>query len=53
MFAMNWSHHNAVFTTLSRYDNLMDFSRMPISSVVHIAVGVSVLADGNMLKNIQ
>ncbi len=41
-------HHNAVFRLLAEYGNLMEFSRLPISSVVHVAYSVSVLADGNI-----
>jgi hypothetical protein len=41
-------HHNAFFSTAGWYGVLMGFSRLPISSVVHVACSVSVLADGNI-----
>ena len=47
------NHHNPVFTTAGLYGNLMDFLRQPISSAVHVACAVSLLADGNILLFIE
>jgi len=41
-------HHNAIFRLLAEYGNLMDFLRLPISSAVHVACAVSVLAVVNI-----
>jgi len=41
-------HHNAFFRLLADYGNLMDFSRLPISSAVHVGYAVSVLAVVNI-----
>jgi hypothetical protein len=37
-------HHNAVFRALEEYGNLMGFSRLPISSAVHVGWVCSVSA---------
>ena len=37
-------HHNAVFGALEEYGILMDFSRLPISSAVHVGWMCSVSA---------
>jgi hypothetical protein len=42
-------HHNAIFRLLAEYGNLMEFSRLPISSTVHVACAVSVIADRNIV----
>jgi len=42
------NHHNAIFTLFERHGKLMDFSRLPISSAVHVACAVSVLAGSNI-----
>jgi hypothetical protein len=41
-------HHNAFSEAFCGHGNLMDFSRLPVSSAVHVACSVSVLADGNI-----
>ena len=41
-------HHNAIFWLLAGYGNLMDFSRLPISSAVHVGCMCSVLAVVNI-----
>ena len=43
------NHHNAFFSTAGWYGNLMDFSHLSISSAVHVACAVSVLADRNIV----
>jgi hypothetical protein len=42
------NHHNAFFSTAGWYGNLMDFSRLPISSAVHVGYAVSVSAIVNI-----
>jgi len=42
------NHHNAIFGLLADYGNLMDFSRLPISSAVHVGYVCSVLAVVNI-----
>lgn len=37
-------HHNAVFRLFAEYGNLMGFSRLPISSAVHVGWMCSVSA---------
>lgn len=41
-------HHKAFFPTAGWYGILMGFSRLPISSAVHVACPASILADGNI-----
>ena len=42
------NHHDAFFSVAGWYGNLMDFSRLPISSSVHVGYAVSVLAVVNI-----
>jgi len=48
MHVLKLIHHNAIFVPFLRHGNLMDFSRLPISSAVHVGFMCSVLAVVNI-----